>query len=287
MGYEQIYRDTVKGGDIGLSGFTSGALRLSIYGKTGVGKDAKLKKTYECGSLKDGTGAMSCVVKLRDGKLLAVINSYIAFDKDSVKKARTTVGNYPKDEDIVGDPMVRQDALNYANICYNGIIKQLVLNLKVKPDYVILMGDLNYRINQLSITAEMLADVFYRTGTGGTPGAAKEYYKYDELREQMEKQNIYQYDEGVDNNGPSFAPVCVMKKGRDCQTNYVGCWDISVNYILPSWCNRILYKSYDRSKMCCLKYDRFDHGKTIKKAKNSAVYALFQIGNCPPSLPAR
>ena len=103
-----------------------------------------------------------------NGQLLAVINAYIAFDSDSAKKAQTSVGNYSKDVNTVGDPMVRQDALNYANICYNGIIRQLILNLNVKPDDVILMDDLNYRNN---LVGDALADnlshfvflVFFRT----------------------------------------------------------------------------------------------------------------------------
>nr|QBK85733.1 MAG: uncharacterized protein LCMAC101_03280 [Marseillevirus LCMAC101] len=278
--YKQIYRDTMTGGGVSTSGFTSGALRMSIYGKGGWGKST-LKKTYECGSLKDGTGGMSCVLDL-NGKLLAVINAYVAFDKESVKQSRMAVGNYPKDDNTIGDPMVRQDALNYANICYNGIIRHLVLNLKVKPDYVILMGDLNYRNDLMDFVAETAAAMFYKLTADTLPGFAKDYYeKFDELHQQMKKGNIYQYDEGKDNSGPSFAPVCVMKKGRECETDYRDCWDTKVEYILPSWCNRILYKNYDNSdKMCCTKYDRFESGKTMRKSKNTAVYALFQIGKC-------
>jgi len=278
MGYKQIDRDTMSGGDVGISGFTSGALRLSIYGK-GQG-ESTLKKKYECSSLKDGTGGMNCLLNL-NGQLLAIINAYIAFDPDSVKKARMSVGNYSKDENTIGDPMVRQDALNYANICYNGIIRTLVLNLKVKPDYVILMGDLNYRTNQMDSFAETIASLFAKQSETALPGFAKNYYeKFDELHQQMVKGNIYQYDEGRDNKGPDFAPVCIMKKGRDCKTNPNYCWDDKVEYIFPSWCNRILYKNYTSNNMCCLKYNSFDEGETMKKSKNAAVYALFQLGKC-------
>ncbi len=281
--YRQIYRDTVSG----MSGITGGALRMSIYGKGGWGKST-LKKTYECSSLKDGTGGMSCVLDL-NGQDLVVINAYIAFDKDSVKKARIAVGNGLKDESGVGDPMIRQDALNYANICYNGIIRNLVLNLKVKPDYVILMGDLNYRTNQVGATfADTIATMFSRISATEMPASSRDYYKkYDELHQQMDRHNVYQYEEGINDTGPGFAPVCVMKKGRNCKTN-PECWDTSTEYIGPSWCNRILYKNYVNSdKMCCLKYNSFDEGETMKKSKNIAVYALFQIGKCPPPLPSR
>jgi hypothetical protein len=273
--YRQIYRDTVSG----MSGITPGALRMSIYGKGGWGKST-LKKNYECSSLKDGTGGMSCVLDL-NGQLLAVINAYVAFDKDSVKKARSAVGNYAKDENTIGDPLVRQDALNYANICYNGIIRQLVLNLKVKPDYVILMGDLNYRTNQMDSFAETVASLFAKQANTSLPGFAKSYYeKFDELHQQMERGNIYKYDEGINNGGPAFAPVCVMKKKRNCRSD-PECWDTKDEHIFPSWCNRILYKNYVSSdKMCCLLYNSFDEGDTMKKSKNQAVYALFQIGLC-------
>jgi hypothetical protein len=302
--YKQIYRDTMTGGGAGISTsgvkFVSGALRMSIYGKGEWGK-AILQKTYECGVLKDGTGGMSCVLNL-NGKSLAVVNAYISFDKESVKQARMSVGNGLKNDPLIGDPMVRQDALNYANICYNGIIRRLVLNLKEKPDYVILMGDLNYRNNQMDSFAETMAGLFSKQSESEMPRFAKNYYeKFDELHQQMVKGNIYQYEEGINDSGPSFAPVCVMKKGRDCETSYKDCWDASVEYIFPSWCNRILYKNYDNSdKMCCIKYDRFESGETMKQSKNSAVYGLFQIGKCtstsaaamraaapPPSLPSR
>ena len=302
--YKQIYRDTMSGGTLSTSGPVGGALRMSIYGKGGWGKST-LKKTYECSSLKDGTGGMSCVLDL-NGKLLAVINAFVAFDKDSVVKARTSVGNYPKDERFRGDPMIRQDALNYANICYNGIVRELALSLKNRPDYVILMGDLNYRNDQLDFIAETSAKMFSGNAPDALPEHARSYYeKFDELRQQMIKGNIYQYDEGLDNRGPEFAPVCIMKKGRTCKgDNYSDCWDTKVKYILPSWCNRVLYKNYNNSdKMCCLKYNRFDEGDTMKKSKNAAVYALFQIGKCgettravsradgpaapPPPLPSR
>lgn len=279
LGYTQIDRDTMKGGGVSTSGFTSGALRLSIYSKGGWGKST-LKKTYECSSLKDGTGGMNCLLDL-NGQLLAIVNAYIAFDPDSVKKSQTVVGNYSKDVPTVGDPMVRQDALNYANICYNGIIRQLVLNLKTKPDYVILMGDLNYRTNQMGgALSDTIAASFSRVSETAMPSFANEYYeKFDELKQQMTKGNIYQYDEGVNNKGPTFAPVCVMKKRRDRSSSER--WDTSLGHISPSWCNRILYKTYDTSSpMCCVKYGSFDEGETMKKSKNAAVYGLFQIGKC-------
>ena len=103
----------------------------------------------------------------------------------------------------------------------------------------------------------------------------------------MTKGNIYQYDEGVNNKGPTFAPVCIMRKGRNCKNN-PECWDASLGHIPPSWCNRILYKNYvTNAPMCCLKYNSFDEGETMKKSKNAAVYALFQLGNCPPPMPKR
>ena len=283
--YKQIYRDTMTGGSISSSG--SGALRMSIYGKGGWGKST-LKKTYECSSLKDGTGGMSCVLDL-NGQDLVVINAYVAFDKDSVKEARTAIGNGPKDSSVVGDPIIRQDALNYANICYNGIIRNLVLKLKNKPDYVILMGDLNYRTNEVGgAFADTIANMFSKLSATEMPRAAQDYYKkYDELHQQIDRHNIYQYEEGVSDTGPGFAPVCVMKKGRDCKSN-PECWDTKLEYIGPSWCNRILFKNYiNNDKMCCLKYNSFDEGDTMKKSKNKAVYALFQIGRCPPNLPPR
>jgi hypothetical protein len=287
LGYANIYRETKKGVSISKKEIASGALRLSVYTKKEYSGKIKRNKSYNCNYSVDGASAMSVTFSLDNEKVFTIINAYISFDHDSVRLSREAIGNDSKREnstdnvvEVLGDPMIRQDALNYANMCYNGIIREMVLNEPERPDYVIMMGDLNYRINQMSLTAEMISEMFSKTGGDSTVSIAKEYYKQDELYNQMSKENIYKYDEGVENNGPMFAPVCVMRKDRDCENDYINCWEKDPDYILPSWCNRILYKSYHNDKMCCLKYDRFDHGKTMRKAKHAAVYAVFQIGNC-------
>ena len=54
---------------------------------------------------------------------------------------------------------------------------QLVLNLKTKPDYVILMGDLNYRTNQMDSFAETMGSMFSKQSETSMPGFAKNYYE--------------------------------------------------------------------------------------------------------------
>lgn len=279
FGYKSIYKETKKG--------VLGALRLSVYAKKELSIQIKQNKTYNCSYSVDGAGAMSASFLLNGELTLTIINAYISFDQESVKLARKSFGGDTKTDSSTGeltqsfgDSMIRQDALNYANMCYNGIIREMVLKEKKIPDYVVMMGDLNYRINQMSLTAEIISDMLSKTDETSVSSLVQEYYKQDELHNQIVKENIYKYNEGVGNIGPTFAPTCVMRKNRDCESNYLNCWETNPDYILPSWCNRILYRSYNINKMCCTKYDRFDHGKTIKKSNNTGVYAIFQIGNC-------
>jgi hypothetical protein len=290
MGYTKVHRDTKKGvvikGSVIGKGDISRSLRLSVYAKQKLVNKVNSNKNYNCSYSADGAGAMSVTLTLNNDKVITIINTYISFDKDSIKLSRTSIGNHSgvttdregRDIEKLGDPMIRQDSLSYANMCYNGIIREIILNNKWRPDHVILMGDLNYRVNQMNIGADLIAKMIPRSSDASL---IKTYYEYDELRNQARKENIYKFDEGIDDSGPMFPPVCVMKKGRECGDNYINCWEEDPYYILPSWCNRVLYKSYNsEDKMCCLKYDRFDHGSTMKKSNHTAVYALFKIGNC-------
>ena len=44
------------------------------------------------------------------------------------------------------DPMIRQNDMQVQNIAFNNIYRNLVLEVKKKADYIIYMGDLNYRL---------------------------------------------------------------------------------------------------------------------------------------------
>jgi len=252
IGYKQVYRDTKIGGKIDTNGYEPGALRLSVYVKNNIKISEINKKSSNCWK---GTGAISSTFKA-NGEKITIINCLIPFNAESIKLSK-----------LKKDPIIRQDSLNMSNICFNGIIRDMVH--KENPNHVIIMGDLNYRIEPLSITA----DIMSKCPNFNDKECIKEYFKFDELHQQMRKNNIYTYLEGENGEGPTFPPVCNINN------------KFIKDSITPSWCNRILYKS---NKMKCCTYDNFNFGEVIHKSKNSAVYAIFSTdGDCEPKIPPR
>src|SRR5690606_37377450 len=66
---------------------------------------------------------------------LAVINCHLIFNSKSLLEA-----------ELKKDMFIRQNEVLQQNICFNEIFRTLVLDLPTKPDYVIYLGDFNYRM---------------------------------------------------------------------------------------------------------------------------------------------
>jgi hypothetical protein len=97
--------------------------------------------------------------------------------------------------------------------------------------------------------------------------------------------------EGIENNGPKFYPTCKMEKGRDVNECFSGeefqlnpfiCYNVGKNnQRLPSWCDRILYKTINESskysEIICNLYDRWEYKDITDKSDHSMVVGEFQI----------
>ena len=150
------------------------------------------------------------------------------------------------DERIYMNKMLRQNELNHTNTCFNKIIENLALNCEftsnnsLKHDFLIYFGDFNYRLSDHR-PANIVADELILNKNN------YDYFSYiynnnDELKEQINRRNIYEFNEGIDNRGPSFLPTCKMHKNRFKNSTY---WKLGKNnHRIPSWCDRILYKKY-------------------------------------------
>lgn len=274
-------------------------LRTSIYAKFEVADGIKAndedlinifgndQDEYLCSStVSRGKGATASYLNIKGKEgVIAIINAHLPFNAKSLISSRES-----------NNKMLRQNALNSSNICFNNIIEKLVLDKNnnsnaEKISHVIYMGDLNYRIWGGDKNASEISQMFI-DNPDNKESLVRYYREGDELLQQMNKENIYKFDEGVSNQGPIFLPTCKMIKGRDesCQFNEdtevlaaVGkdCWNLGKhNQRIPSWCDRILYQKFNAnvgSSMHCTMYDRFDKGDVIKGSDHAGVVALFNL----------
>jgi hypothetical protein len=230
-----------------------------------------------------GKGAININLFLPDVGWVSFMNAHLPFDAKSLIRTKQHQ-----------DPMIRQTALLKQNECFNTMVRELILNdtyetfygsyKKIIPTFAIIMGDLNYRI-QNPTDASIIADRFLSDYGNPAKTVIHEYLHHDELRIQMAKNNIYTFNEGINNTGPLFEPTAKMVQGRpsmNSDTNYTGqtFWKTGKwNQRIPSWCDRILYGPIQSSsyKITCEVYNRFDIGSTIKLSDHCAVYGIYII----------
>jgi hypothetical protein len=145
-----------------------------------------------------------------------------------------------------------------------------------KVGHIFFFGDLNYRVFSLDRT--------YSVETFFTKTAYEYvYHNFDELKRELSLGRIQlDFEEGIDNEGPMFAPTCKMRKPRkkkEDSSQISDIYNLGSGQRKPSWCDRILY--YDSEgvlyKTHCIYYDRLDEGKTMQKSDHAAVVGIFQI----------
>lgn len=317
IGYDLVKRTKLMGvGVTSYKGMLNGDLfergiRVSIYAKkilahriekeekemrAVVGNDGQGE--YLCSSFMiRGKGATSSYIILPGIGRLAFICCHLPFNARSLITER-----------IYKNKMIRQTEINHSNVCFNNIIENLVIFKDPQPTYVIYFGDFNYRIADPRPASEVAKDFCNKYND---PQFIHDIYvNYDELYTQMKRGNIYDFSEGINNQGPSFIPTCKMIKGRtpgilnisdnsdtdessDDEIQYSICDDnksencIDENYWntghydqrVPSWCDRILYKKFgnDGPNIFCTYYNRFDVGTVMAKSDHAGVISVFEL----------
>lgn len=282
IGYELYNRNTMMGvGRTTVTGLSQAdpfvrGLRISVYVRHNIAdlmSETKNRlverigfseKNYICSSaLTRGKGGSAVYLQLpsadANGDIMAFIDVHLPFNASSLKES--------KDKN---DPMIRQDAITNQNVCLNRTFRNLVLDLPVVPKYVILMGDLNYRIFPfLSLSAQETSNAIL--SSTDRESLFNVYDDHDELKLQMMKGNIYKMDEGVNNQGPNFFPTCKMSHDRPVRSNVrdINTDDYKLgkdDQRVTSWCDRILTWSPDTSNvnLKCEYYNRMDTGMMIQ-----------------------
>ena len=186
--------------------------------------------------------------------------------------------------------------------CFLGTYEKFV-NVE-QPDYVFVMGDLNYRIQGMSEK-----QMFKENGNIRSEEYQVWYERYDELKRKLGNykdktidsewvlmqetssefsdsvslsKNTEGFKEGVNNEGPRFAPTCKMLKGREPGCTTRQCYQVNHrdgNIRAPSWCDRILYykRNSIKPEIETYVYDRIDTGEAMACSDHTGVYGIFKI----------
>lgn len=217
------------------------------------------EKKYYTDSIFRNKGA-TCIYLTINNKTCAIINAHLPFNSESL-----TQSVQKKDE------IIRQDALNKQNDFFNTVYRNLYLESKAQ--HVILAGDFNHRFHPyVNWSAQQTCVAlmnFFPITEQNKEQFIKIFNESDEFAIQKQKKNIYDVDEGVNSEGPLFAPTCKLDKTRSPgQLKYkCGKYDQRT----PSYCDRIFYKNID-----CLSYDIFDEDN-INLSDHVAVIGLFEL----------
>lgn len=293
IGYELYGRNTMMGvGRTTVTGLTQAdpfvrGLRISVYVRNNIintFNQTKLElqrrlgfteKNYICTSaLTRGKGGSAVYLQLPSstpeiydstGDIMAFIDVHLPFNAGSLKEA--------KDKD---DPIIRQDAINNQNTCFNRTFRNLVLDLHVVPKYVILMGDLNYRVYPF-LSRSALETTNAILSSANKESLYNVYNDNDELKLQMDKGNIYKMKEGINNSGPGFYPTCKMTHDRNINNLTVDNYKLGKeDQRVASWCDRILTWTPNDSNidLKCEYYNRIDLGM-MNKSDHAGILGLY------------
>jgi hypothetical protein len=196
------------------------------------------------------------------------MNMHLPFNAERIN------GNLPQNQ--------RDNMLNDQTKCFEDLYNYFIK--LYNPDYVFVMGDLNYRVNPLDkqLTQIEQRNLFFQIPNIMSAPLTNQYEslrKHDELHTQLAQ---YQFQEG--DNGPTFPMTCKMMKGRPSNCNSDPrreCYqmftqkDPSIRF--PSWCDRILYKTFNElPPIQQVEYEMYDNG-IIKCSDHSAVYGIYKI----------
>ena len=290
-GYVMLKRERAIG--IGLTTFTKQklrGLRLSLFIKRSIYENLAIRivstSFNPCGGeytkeLVRGKGGLQMTLDIEGFGKYMFINYHLPFSPHRLNPDNPKKG----------------ELLLFQTDCFTDTYKKFIK--QNNPDYVFVMGDLNYRIQGLRED-----QMFDKNDKIRKDQFGKWYEDYDELHKLVDRMS--QTDEpfedwellgtgeriseegkdlreGIDNKGPEFSPTCKMMKGREPDCTDRMCYQVTHkdgNFRLPSWCDRILYSHRNLSKphIVPVVYSRIDEGSMMTCSDHAGVYGIFTIG---------
>lgn len=236
-------------------------LRLAVFKRiqnTNIIIQSISVKMLICPSLRDwltaGKGGV-CINIVTNFGSLAFLNVHLPFSSRSIIKSNE-----------------RHPALLWQAQCLEELYGECVK--EYSPDHIIVLGDLNFRVQLRSEQASTIAKNLFTKDQ-------KEYIK-ELLAEADELRLLINYPhstlpkllEGINNYGPTFLPTCKLAHNRE-PTNIAreGVYKCGkLDQRTPSWCDRILYTQ----NIECVEYDRWDYGN-MNLSDHAAVLAKLVI----------
>lgn len=173
--------------------------------------------------------------------------------------------------------LARDEALSWQSYCLSYLYKSAMEN--IRPDYLFLMGDLNFRVllrdepTAFEVASKMLNSEQYLAELAREADELRIILGYAKLRGELPLL------EGVDNEGPRFLPTCKLSRARAPGAEpTITAFKLGTAYQRPpSWCDRILYQTFADDKVVrCTSYFRWDRGN-MTQSDHAAVVATFMI----------
>jgi hypothetical protein len=236
-------------------------LRLAIFVKNGL-EITKIDSTeLVCPGIRDWvTAGKGGVMVSLDTNLGSVtfLNIHLPFSSRSIKL----------------DSPERKEAVLWQAHCLRELCT--AVETRCNPDTLIVFGDLNFRVQVRKETgAQEIAERIF-----SDPEYLKELVnEADELRLLFDYFRTQHdgpiFQEGIENQGPEFAPTCKLKSGRCGPLQHASYKLGHDNQRTPSWCDRILYRN-NQGLMECLEYNHWEQG-TMNRSDHAAVLGVFML----------
>ncbi|KAG8580621.1 hypothetical protein GDO81_007364 [Engystomops pustulosus] len=159
----------------------------------------------------------------------------------------------------------KQNYFNILRFLVLGDKKLSPFNISHRFTHLFWLGDLNYRVQLPNSEAENIVHKIKLQ-------QHQELLAYDQLNmERKESQVFLHFNE----EEITFPPTYRFERGTRERYCYTKQKTTGIKYNLPSWCDRVLWKSYPQMHIVCQSYGCTED---ITTSDHSPVFATFQVG---------
>ncbi|XP_063771794.1 phosphatidylinositol 3,4,5-trisphosphate 5-phosphatase 1 isoform X2 [Pseudophryne corroboree] len=159
----------------------------------------------------------------------------------------------------------KQNYFNILRFLVLGDKKLSPFNLSHRFTHLFWLGDLNYRVQLPNTEAENIVQKIKLQ-------QYQELLAYDQLNTERKESQIFLHftEEEI-----TFPPTYRYERGTRERYCYTKQKATGIKYNLPSWCDRVLWKSYPQMHVLCQSYGCTED---ITTSDHSPVFATFQVG---------
>ena len=259
----------------------NGSIRISIYTRVELVDQFKLQGLVARLFGDNSVTTATCQQYGRVSGAIAIYVQHEVYGRLAFIATHLPLGSILTDLSATMDYDTKRAAIRATNtLCLIHIMDKLVNALPATehPDYVFLLGDLNYDI---TVPGRHTIEI----ATNLTPQGLRNMRQYDELRRALEEPPLLGFKEGMAGEGPLFAPTTRLVRGRG--TNCVlergairidaSCFDNTpVEQI--GWHDRILYKNLLTAPYLvhCVEYNRVDV-KNMHESTHAGVAGFYEL----------